>query len=154
MSSSAPSTDIDLPPPHFGNPFLDLLGAESTGLSKGWAQTVLQPRPELTNMHGAIHGGVLMTLLDTTMARAAMAQQGFRLSVVSTGVTVNFLAPGHGPLTTTAKVTGGGKSTCFCEAEVTDTEGRSVAKAMGTFKYRRPPAPAVDGGVSTAESIE
>jgi uncharacterized protein (TIGR00369 family) len=138
-----------LPPPNFHNPFLDLVGVEADGIGPGWARIVLEPRAELSNMHGAVHGGVIMTLLDTTMARAAMAQQGFRLSVVSTGVTTNFLRPAAGRLTVEARAIGGGRSTCFCEAEVKDGAGQVVAKGLGTFKYQKPPRDA-----SAAEAIE
>lgn len=153
---NAPQTDAAVPHPplSFANPFLDLVGVKADGLSKGLARIVLDPRPELTNMHGAVHGGVIMTLLDTTMARAAMSHQEFRLSVVSIGVTVNFLHPAYGRLMTSARVVGGGKSTCFCEAEVTDLKGNTVAKGMGTFRYRKPPQSAQDGVSFPAESIE
>ncbi|WP_068638535.1 PaaI family thioesterase [Thauera butanivorans] len=137
-------------PPSFRNPFLDLLGAVDDGVGPGWARVALDSRPELTNMHGKVHGGVLMTLLDTTMARAAMARQGFRLSVVSIGVTASFLSPGSGRLRVQARAIGGGRSTCFCEAEILDAEGRIVAKGVGTFKYRKPP----QGGATPPESIE
>ncbi len=137
-------------PPSFRNRFLDLLGVEDDGIGPGWAQVVLECRPELTNMHGKVHGGVLMALLDTTMARAAMARQAFRLSVVSIGVNANFLRPGSGRLLTRARAIGGGRSTCFCEGEVVDAEGQIVAKGVGTFKYRQPP----QGGDAAPESIE
>ena len=38
----------------------------------------------------------------------------------------------------TGRATGGGKSVCFCEAQITDAEGTVTAKAMGTFKYVQP----------------
>ncbi|WP_341646038.1 PaaI family thioesterase [Thauera sp. SDU_THAU2] len=145
-----PGAEPMLAPPSFHNPFLDLLGAVDDGVGPGWARVALDPRPELTNMHGKVHGGVLMTLLDTTMARAAMARQGFRLSVVSIGVTTSFLRPGSGRLLVQARAIGGGRSTCFCEAEILDVEGRIVAKGVGTFRYRKPP----QGGMTAPESIE
>ena len=150
MSSDA--SDATLIPPSFRNPFVDLLGIRDDGIDKGWARTVLDQRPELSNMHGAVHGGVIMSLLDTTMARAAVSKQGFRLSVVSIGVTASFLRPGRGRLTTEARAIGGGRSTCFCEAEIRDEAGELVAKGMGTFKYRKAPAAASD--TSNALSIE
>lgn len=154
MNRRPASADFPLPPPSFANPFLDLVGVEADGLAPGWARIVLDLRPELSNMHGAAHGGVIMTLLDTTMARAAMSRMGFRFSVVSTGVTTNFLHPGKGRLVTEARAIGGGLATCFCEAEVKDAEGRLVAKGLGTFKYQRPPKAAADAPASNAESIE
>ncbi len=147
------TTQSPLLPPSFHNPFVDLVGIESDGLGEGWARTVMTQRRELSNMHEAVHGGVIMSVLDTTMGRAAMAQQGFRLSVVSIGVTVNFLKPARGRLTTEARAVGGGKSTCFCEAEVRNEAGEVVAKGMGTFKYQKPPKGG-DSIRSSAESIE
>jgi acyl-coenzyme A thioesterase PaaI-like protein len=35
--------------------------------------------------------------------------------------------------------TGGGASVCFCEGEIHDDAGKLVAKAIGSFKYRRKP---------------
>lgn len=128
-----------LAPPSFDNPFLELLGVQSAQNENGEATSVLEYKKDLSNMHGAVHGGVIMTLLDTTMARAAMSKQNFLLSVVSAGVSVNFLKPGRGRLTTTARVIGGGRSICFCEGEVINENGHSIAKALGTFKYRLPP---------------
>lgn len=137
-------------PPSFRNPFLDLIGAVDDGIGSDWARVALAPRPDLTNMHGKVHGGVLMALLDTTMARAAMARQQFSLSVVSIGVTANFLFPASGRLSTRARAVGGGRSICFCEAEIVDADEHVVAKAVGTFKYQSPPA----AGSSLPESIE
>lgn len=129
-------------PGNFRNPFTDLLQIEEISIAGGSARTAIEHRPDFSNMHGAMHGGVLMSLIDTTMARAAMSRQEFSLSVVSIGITVNFIRPGFGRLIADARVVGGGKSICFCEAEIRDTHGHLVAKGMGTFKYRKPPATA------------
>ena len=51
-------------------------------------------------------------------------------------------APGTAPSAPPAEgwlahgqVTGGGRSVCFCEAELRDATQRTVARAMGTFRY-------------------
>ena len=143
--------EIAAPPPHFDNPFLDFLVVEQCGIGEGWARTAIEQRDQLNNMHGAVHGGVLMALLDTTMARAAMAKQHYRFSVVSTGVTVNFLSPAKGKLYAEASAVGGGLSTCFCEAKIWDASGMLIAQGMGTFKYKKPPG---EGGQSLVQSVE
>jgi len=142
-------------PVSFDNPFLLLVGVKGAQINKGEATTTLEHRHDISNMHGAVHGGVIMTLLDTTMARAAMSKHEFQLSVVSIGVSVNFLKPGNGRLTTRARVTGGGKSTCFCEGEVFDDGGNLVAKGLGTFKFQKPPKldPAT-GAIFKVEVVE
>ena len=43
-------------------------------------------------------------------------------------------APGDSPRAQ-AQATGGGRSVCFCEAELRDAQGRTVARAMATFRY-------------------
>lgn len=143
--------EIDAPPPNFKNPFLDFLVVEQGDIREGWARTAIEQRDQLNNMHGAVHGGVLMALIDTTMARAAMAKQRYQFSVVSTGVTVNFLSPAKGKLYAEANAVGGGLSTCFCEAKIWDASGVLVAQGMGTFKYKKPPG---EGGQSLAQSVE
>jgi len=50
------------------------------------------------------------------------------------------MSPATGRLTATGRATGGGRSVCFCEADISDADGRLVAKAMGTFRYRTPDA--------------
>ena len=50
---------------------------------------------------------------------------------------VGFVQPGAG-LNAIARVTGGGRSVCFCEAELHDAAGRLVARAMATLRYRDP----------------
>ena len=55
-----------------------------------------------------------------------------------------FMSPATGRLTATGRATGGGRSVCFCEADVADADGRLVARAMGTFRYREPGGPHVN----------
>ena len=49
---------------------------------------------------------------------------------------VTFTQRAEGPLRMQGRITGGGRSVCFCEAEAHDAQGRLVARAMGTFRYR------------------
>ena len=51
---------------------------------------------------------------------------------------IAFMQPGTGRLTATGRATGGGRSVCFCEAEIRNEAGQVTAKAMGTFRYRTP----------------
>ncbi len=82
--------------------------------------------------------GVVLTLLDSAMAKAALSRIDFTREVVTIDVHVAFVSPASGRLTATGRTTGGGRSICFCEAEVCAADGRLVAKAMGSFRYRTP----------------
>ena len=81
--------------------------------------------------------GAVMALLDRAMADAARGRAGDGRDVAAIDIHVAFLQQGSGPLTATARVCGGGKSVCFCEAEAADTQGQVVARGMGTFRALR-----------------
>jgi len=118
--------------------FNKLLGLRRDFAEGGVARQSLQPGPELTNNFRNVHGGVLMSMLDSTMSSAALSKSGFRKAVVTIDMSTAFLKPARGPLVAHGRAVGGGRSVCFCEAEIVDEHGDVVAKAMGTFKYVRP----------------
>jgi acyl-coenzyme A thioesterase PaaI-like protein len=78
------------------------------------------------------------------MANAALSRIDFAREVVTIDIHVAFMSPATGRLTATGRATGGGRSVCFCEADVADADGRVVARAMGTFRYREPGGPQVN----------
>ena len=126
-------------------PFLAFLETRRESVGDGQAVVTLALRPELLNNHGGGHGGVVMTLLDSAMANAALSRIGFSREVVTIDMHIGFMRPASGRLVATGRATGGGRSVCFCEAELVDDSGTVVAKAMGTFRYREPgSAPAAD----------
>lgn len=117
-------------------PFTVHLGIRVDSAQDGEAQVSMELVPHLLNNHGAGHGGVLMTLLDIAMANAALSKIDYAREVVTVDMHVGFMAATSGPLVATGRALGGGRSICFCEAHVEDGEGRRVAQAMGTFRYR------------------
>ena len=81
LSSPQPmaSSPSDLPTvPHDGRarviPFLVMIGARITHEADGVAVVALALRPDLLNNHGGGHGGVVMSLLDSAMANAALSR--------------------------------------------------------------------------------
>ena len=119
-------------------PFLALLGVRVQSEADGVAVVVLDLRPDLLNNHGGGHGGVVMALLDSAMANAALSRVDYSREVVTIDMQIAFMRPAAGRLVATGRATGGGRSVCFCEAEISDADGRVTAKAMGTFRYRTP----------------
>ena len=89
--------------------------------------------------------GAVMTLLDEAMADAALRSVDFPCEITTVDIHIAFLSAATGRLRASANVRGGGRSVCFCEAEASDDIGRVVAKAMGTFRYRRPSSSRVEG---------
>ena len=128
--------------PHAGRarhiPFLAMLGARLTHEADGVAVVQLDLRADLLNNHGGGHGGVVMALLDSAMANAALSKIDYSREVMTIDLHIAFMRPALGNLTATGRATGGGRTMCFCEAEITDAAGHVTAKAMGTFRYRAP----------------
>jgi uncharacterized protein (TIGR00369 family) len=124
--------------PFFGLevPFLALLGVQSQLWEKGHTTLMLEPRPELTNHFGDVHGGVVTTLLDIAMSSAARSLYPDAAGVVTMDMSLQFMRSARGTLHAEGRVVQGGKSTAFCEAELRDAAGERIAKAIGTFKVR------------------
>ena len=115
--------------------FNHLLGLRRELAEGGASRLVLETRPELTNNFENAHGGVIMTMLDGAMSSAALSSSGFQRCVVTIDMSTQFCKPGQGRLTAHGRVSGGGRSVCFCEAHITDEAGDLVARALGTFKF-------------------
>jgi uncharacterized protein (TIGR00369 family) len=122
------------------NPFLKLFGLELVESADGHAYFIQDKNPQLDNVYGVAHGGVIMTLFDAALASAALSKTGFSMGIVTLDMSVHFIGPGAGRLHVRGHATGGGASVCFCEGEIHDDAGKLVAKALASFKYRRKPA--------------
>ncbi len=140
---TAPATTPEAPalPSHGRDrhvPFTAHVGIERIRAEAGEALMELELRPELCNNHGGCHGGVMMTLLDAAMANAALSRIDYSREVVTVDMHIAFMRPATGRLKAIGRATGGGRSVCFCEAEVHEMHGHVGGKAMGTFRYRQP----------------
>lgn len=122
-------------------PFLRLLGVVEEDTPGGQCRMHLPDlRDDLCNQLPAAHGGVIMTLLDVAMARAATsAPDAPSRTAVTVEMSSRFLHPGRGPLVAEGFVLNQTRSLCTCQANVLNAEGRIVATAMGTFKYWHAP---------------
>lgn len=59
-------------------PFTRLIGMKRDFSEGGKAQISLDPHADLGNVIGAVHGGVVVTLLDVVMASAAVSRVDFQ----------------------------------------------------------------------------
>lgn len=116
-------------------PFMQLLGVRREFSEGGRARLVLEARPEFGNVIGAVHGGVLVTLLDVVMASAAVSHRDFERTAVTLNLDSSFIEPGRGTLTADGEVIAHDDSVAWCRATVTDADGRAVALGVGSFRY-------------------
>ncbi|HEY4374910.1 MAG TPA: PaaI family thioesterase [Burkholderiales bacterium] len=118
-------------------PFLTHLGVQVDSMEPGHAVLSLDPKPEHYNSWGAVHGGVVMTLLDVCMAIAGRAYDPANLSGVTVDMSSSFISPGRGKQIAIGRVVAQSTSLWRCEGEVRNVADDSlVARSMGTFKFR------------------
>ena len=118
-----------------GVPFTRLLGMRREFSERGRARFVIDARPELENVIGAMHGGIVATLLDVAMASAAVSKVDFDMTAVTLSMNSTFIRPGHGRLTADGDVLAVDDAVALCQASVTDEGGALVARAIGSFRY-------------------
>lgn len=90
------------------------------------------------NPHGTVHGGVLATLADATMAAAVRAAGGEGEQAVTVSLTMTYLRPAQkGRLSAEAELRTRGEQLSIVEADVVqEASGKTVAHAVGTFAIR------------------
>lgn len=117
--------------------FLRLIGAAQIPAPSGKVRVRLPHlKPDLLNQLPAAHGGVLMTLLDSVMSRAASERpEAPSSTAITVEMSTRFHHPAQRPLLAEGWVIRGGRSLCSCAAQLLDDEGNLVATAQGTFKY-------------------
>jgi uncharacterized protein (TIGR00369 family) len=118
--------DFDVPMGPFGFVPRQVGGGKST-----WEYTV---DPAHYNVHGTLHGGVLMALLDTAMGHAVtdlVAPQG-RFNAAAQFNIHFFLPIKSGVVRATAEVKKLGKRLAVVEAEATDAAGNVLGTATAT----------------------
>ena len=116
-------------------PFVNLLGFDITKFENGESVILYTPKPEHTNSFDVAHGGVVMTLLDVTMATAARSVQT-EAGVVTIEMKTTFMRPSPlSLLTAKGKLIHRTATMAFAEASIYDEAGKVCASATGTFKY-------------------
>ena len=89
--------------------------------------------------HQQPHGGVLFTLMDTTMATAVLS--GFEPgegNCATIDLSIQYLAPAReAPFVCDTRVERRGYKICFVRGEILDANNEAVAMAQGTFRVTR-----------------
>jgi uncharacterized protein (TIGR00369 family) len=132
-----------VPPPPVGS----LIGVDRFVVEKGKVSVDFEPAEFHYNAMGAVHGGVIATVIDIVLGSAVhstlKAGQGF------TTLTLELkyhraATTKSGRLTATAEIVARGREIVTAEAKLVDRNGRLFAAATSTLMILRPP-----GGAST-----
>lgn len=121
------------------NPLYHALGIRIDHCDGGKARATLAPTVNACWPSPASpHGGVLFTVIDTTMAWAAMSLAGDGESVATVDCSIQYPAPAtHGAFTCDAASVRKSGRTVFMRAEIVDSRGGVVALGQGTFRIIR-----------------
>lgn len=105
----------------------------------GKARSRLRPDPTLCwPFKGQPHGGVLFTLMDTTMATAVFSELDEGLNCATIQIDIQFTNPAKGEhFVCTAQTTYRTGRIGFVRAEIYEEGGRLVALGQGAFRIIR-----------------
>ncbi len=120
--------------------FNGLIGHQVVSWRPGFVEMTLKVRPELCNANGLLHGGVLMTLLDSASGFACTFNEtatARRLSA-TLAFTTQFIKAAREDDTLAilgAWRPSASQSTFSAETEIYDQRGDLIATGAGTFRY-------------------
>jgi uncharacterized protein (TIGR00369 family) len=115
-------------------PYARLLGLEFVGAERGAATFALDWREELSRMEGIMHGGAIVSLLDTAAAFAVLTLLPTGGRTVTVDLTVHFLRPiASGRVEARARVLREGRRVCIISVEATDQFGVLISTATTTY---------------------
>lgn len=81
----------------------------------------------------SFHGGLLMTLADTTACAALLSLTGSDQVMTTTDMNIRFLAPCNSDATARARVIKFGRTICPIHVDLFDAAGKHVALAQVTY---------------------
>jgi len=114
-------------------PIAELIGFEVEEIRNGRAVGLLQSGPQHANPMGTLHGGVLCDLAEAAMGMAFASTLAPGESFTTMALSINFFRPvWQTRLRAEARVVNHGKNIGYVECEVTDQNGKQVAKANST----------------------
>ncbi|OAF13858.1 PaaI family thioesterase [Bradyrhizobium neotropicale] len=124
--------DGRLPPP----PFAKLIGFTMAVVEPGRIVMELEPREDLENTIGLLHGATAAALLDTAMGCAISTRLGAGQGSVTLDLKLTFLRPlsvRSGLVSAEGKVIKLGRRTSYTEGFVRDGKGALAVHATATF---------------------
>jgi len=114
-------------------PIAELIGFRVEETSPGRSVLSMQSGPQHANPMGTLHGGVLCDLADAAMGLAFASTLAPEESFTTMTLSINFFRPvWQARLRAEGRVVNRGKSVGYVECEVTDQDGKAVAKAHST----------------------
>jgi uncharacterized protein (TIGR00369 family) len=124
-------------------PIAELIGFGVDEIAGGRAVASLRSGPQHANPMGTLHGGVLCDVADAARGMAFVSTLAPDESFTTMALSINFFRPvWQTVLRAEARVVNRGRNVGYLECDVTDQDGRLVAKASATCFVLRGGTPA------------
>lgn len=117
-------------------PIARLVGYKIADVESGTAVFEIEPGEYLYNPFSTVHGGILSTLLDTSMTAAVLSTLPIGKSCSTLEMKVNFVRPvtdKTGLISCRAEVIHSGKRIATATGKIFDDRDRLVAHGIGTW---------------------
>jgi len=119
-------------------PIADLLGFRVESPGAGEAVAVLEAGARHANPMGTLHGGVLCDVADAAMGMAFASTLEPAESFTTMSLSINFFRPvWQATLRAEARVVNRSKTVGYVECDITDQNGKRIAKAASTCTVLR-----------------
>jgi uncharacterized protein (TIGR00369 family) len=119
-------------------PIARLIGFEAKEIADGRAVVTLAAGQQHANPMGTLHGGILCDIADAAMGMAFASTLAPDETFTTIELKINFFRPvWEAHLRAEGKVVRRGSSVGYTECEITDEDGRLVAKAASTCMVLR-----------------
>jgi uncharacterized protein (TIGR00369 family) len=114
-------------------PAMHLIGARITALKPGFCEVEMARRPDVTQQHGFVHGGIIGMIADSAAGYAAYSLFPADATVLTVEYKMNLMAPGDGDiLRARAQVTRYGRTLTIVGFDVfAEKAGKPVHCATG-----------------------
>ncbi|MBE3001546.1 PaaI family thioesterase [Nocardiopsis sp. HNM0947] len=115
-------------------PISQLMGFTMAGAEEGEVRFEGTPDESVCNPMGAVHGGLMCTLLDSATGCAVQSTLPVGVGYTSVEIKVSYLRPVFAgtPLSTRGWVVKPGRRMAFAEADIRDPQGKVVATASSS----------------------
>lgn len=114
-------------------PIVATLGLEILSFGDGICESRAPRHLKYDGVFESFHGGLLMTIADSTACFAILTRTGPDTKLTTTDMNIRFLAPCLTAVTARAKVVKFGRTLCPVAVDLYDQQAKHVATAQVTY---------------------
>ena len=114
-------------------PILETLEMEVVALRDGYCETKVPRKTGYDGIFNSFHGGLLLTIADTTACWAILTKSGSNAKIATTDMNIRFLSPCLSAVTAKAKIIKYGRTMCPVMVDLFDESDFLVAIAQVNY---------------------